>query len=76
MANSNGPVIDMTPEGDFIEPPKPTLGAILLRLAMFGLFLCIAGVMFWVMFWAAIFVVPILVLLGLAGFMLTKLQGR
>ena len=76
MANSNGPVIDMTPEGNFIEPPKPKLGEILLRLVMFGLFLCLAGVMFWVMFWVAIFVVPVLVLLGLAGFLFMKLQGR
>ena len=66
----------MTPEGDFVEPSKPKLGEILLRLVMFGLFLCIAGVMFWVMFWTAIFVVPVLVLLGLAGFMFAKLQGR
>ncbi len=66
----------MTPQGDFVEQPKPTLGVILLRLVMLGLFLSIAGVMFWVMFWAAIFVVPVVVLLGLAGYMFTKLQGR
>lgn len=66
----------MTPQGDFVEPSKPRLGEILLRLVMFGLFLCIAGVMFWVMFWAAVFVVPVLVVLGVAGFLFMKLQGR
>ena len=66
----------MTPEGDFVEPSKPKLGEILLRLVMFGLFLCIAGIMFWVMFWVAVFVVPVLVVLGFAGFLFMKLQGR
>ena len=66
----------MTPDGNFIEPPKPTLGGVLLRLVMFGLFLCVAGAMIWVMFWTALFVIPVLVLLGLAGFVFLKLQGR
>jgi len=28
------------------------------------------------MFWTAVFVIPVLVLLGLAGFVFMKLQGR
>jgi hypothetical protein len=72
MANSHGPVIDMTPEGAFIEPPKPTIGTILVRLALFGLFLCIGAVVFW----TALFVLPILIVLGVAGYFFARMQLR
>ena len=72
MVNSNGPVIDMTPDGAFIEPAKPSIGAILVRLALFGLFLCIGAVMFW----TALFVLPVLVVLGAAGYFFARMQLR
>ena len=36
MTNENGPVIDMTTDGRFVEPPKPSLVQIALRLAAFA----------------------------------------
>jgi multisubunit Na+/H+ antiporter MnhG subunit len=72
MANQDGPVIDMTPDGDFILPPKPTLGTILARLAMFGILLCIGAVAFW----AALILLPVLLIGGVAGFLLLRAQLR
>jgi len=72
MANSNGPVIDMTPDGAFIEPPKPTLGLILLRLAAFGILLCLGALVFWTM----LFVLPVLLILGVAGYFVARGQLR
>jgi hypothetical protein len=72
MANSNGPVIDMTPDGAFIEPPKPSIGTILVRLALFGLFLCIGAIVFW----TAVFVLPVLIVLGVAGYFFARMQLR
>lgn len=78
MANSNGPVIDMTPDGTFIEPPKPSrppkpsLVTILVRLALFGLFLCIGAIVFW----TAVFVIPVLIVLGAVGYFFARMQLR
>ena len=72
MATSKGPVIDMTPDGAFIEPPKPTLGTILLRLAAFGAFLCIAGLLFW----TVLFLIPVLLVLGVVGYFIARAKLR
>jgi hypothetical protein len=72
MAKQNGPVIDMTPDGAFIETPKPSLGTVLARLALFGLFLCIGAVVFW----TAVFVLPVLIILGVAGYFFARMQLR
>jgi len=72
MATSEGPVIDMTPDGAFIEPPKPTLGTILLRLAAFGVFLCIAGLLFW----TVLFLIPVLLVLGVVGYFFARTKLR
>jgi uncharacterized membrane protein len=72
MANSNGPVIDMTPDGAFITPPKPTLGTIIARLVIFALVLCVGAVMFW----TALFVLPFLLLLGVVGYFVARSQFR
>ena len=72
MANDESPLIDMTPDGRFIEPPKPTLGMILLRLAAFGLFLCIGALVFWTM----LFMLPVLILLGVIGYFAARSQMR
>ncbi len=72
MAKFNGPVIDMTPDGDFIEPSKPTLGTILARIIAFGMLLVIAAVAFWM----ALFIIPVLIILGVAGYAFARMQVR
>jgi uncharacterized membrane protein len=62
----------MTPDGAFVEPPKPTVGTILLRLAAFGVFLCIAALVFW----TALIVLPFLLLLGVIGYFAARAQLR
>ena len=68
MAKSHGPVIDMTPDGTFIDPPKtrPTsFGTIVARLFAFGVALCVVAVLFW----AALFIIPVLIVLGVVGYL-------
>ncbi len=72
MANANGPIIDMTPDGDFITPPKPTLGSIFARLAAFAVLLVVAAVAFWM----ALFIVPVMIILGIAAYALSRNQVR
>jgi uncharacterized membrane protein len=72
MASSQGPIIDMTPDGDFVTPPKPTIGTILLRLAAFGVFLCIAALAFWTI----LFMIPVLLVLGVVGYFVARSQLR
>jgi len=72
MANLNGPVIDMTPDGNFVEPPKPTLGTILARIIAFGILLVVAAVAFW----TALFIIPVLIILGVAGYAFARMQVR
>ncbi len=62
----------MSPDGTILEPPKPTLGTILLRLAAFGVFLCIAALVFW----TALLVLPFLLLLGVIGYFALRSQMR
>jgi uncharacterized RDD family membrane protein YckC len=68
MEQSQGPVIDMTPDGQFVEPPKPSLTTWLLRLAAFGLSLAIV----FALFWAVIIVVPLLILAGAVSYFLFR----
>ena len=72
MANFNGPVIDMTLDGNFVEPPKPTLGTILARIIAFGILLVVAAVAFW----TALFIIPVLIILGVAGYAFARMQVR
>lgn len=72
MANRDAKLIDMTPDGRFIEPPKPTLGMILLRLAAFGVFLAVGALVFWTM----LFMLPVLILLGVIGYFVARGQMR
>ena len=66
MKNDEGPVIDMTPEGEFIDPPpaKSGVGVFLVRLAIFGLMVGAVGLMFWTMLLA----LPLLLLAGMVGY--------
>jgi uncharacterized membrane protein len=71
MRKSDGPVIDMTPDGAFIEPPKPqavSFGTIVARLVAFGVALCVAALLFW----AALFIIPVLMVLGVVGYFFTR----
>jgi uncharacterized membrane protein len=75
MAKSDGPVIDMTPDGAFIDPPKPapaSFGTIIARLIAFGVALCVVAVLFW----AALFIIPVLIVLGVVGYFLGRGQLR
>lgn len=62
----------MTRGGEFIDPPKPSLGVILARLAAFGVLLVVAAVAFW----AALFIIPILLALGLVGYLVARQQMK
>ena len=75
MTKSDGPVIDMTPDGAFIDPPKPapvSFGAIVARLIAFGVALCVVALLFW----AALFIIPVLIVLGIVGYFLGRGQMR
>jgi hypothetical protein len=70
MAKEHGPVLDMTPDGHFVEPSKPSLTQILLRLVAFGIALCVGAVLVW----TAFLMIPILLVLGFAGYLLARTQ--
>ncbi len=72
MVKRNGMVIDMTLDGNIVEPAKPSLGTILARLAAFGIGLFVLAVAFW----AALFMVPVLIVLGLIGYFALRSQLR
>ncbi len=62
----------MTLDGNVVEPPKPTLGTILVRLALFGVGLFVLAVAFW----AAVFMIPVLLVLGVVGYFAFRSQLR
>ena len=62
----------MTRGGQFVDPPKPGLGAIMARVAAFGLLLLMAAAAFW----AALFLVPLLLILGAAGYFMFRQRLR
>lgn len=68
MEHSNGPVIDMTPDGQFIEPPKPSFLTYMLRLALFGVALAAIAAFFWTL----LLVLPLLLLAGVIGYFVLK----
>ena len=72
MLNRNGPVIDMTPDGAFVTRTSnsPSLSTILARLLGFGIMLGVAAVAFW----AALFIIPVLILTGLVGYAVLRLM--
>lgn len=72
MRNSEGPIIDMNRNGEFVDPPKPSLGMIVARVAAFGVLLLAAAVALW----AAMFIVPVLLVLGAAGYFFFRHQLR
>ena len=72
MAKENGPVLDMTPDGHFVEPSKPSLAQIALRLLEFAVALCVGAVVVW----TAFLMIPVLLVLGFAGYLLMRGQRR
>jgi len=73
MENSNkpvsdGPVIDMTPDGQFVERPKPSIMTYLLRLVLFGVMLAVVAAVFWTM----ILVLPLLILAGIIAYFVLR----
>lgn len=60
----------MTRGGEFLDPPKPSLGTILARLAAFGVALLVVAAAFWL----ALFIIPILLVLGVAGYFIFRQQ--
>jgi len=72
MKDSEGPIIDMTPDGAFVDPPKATLGTIVLRVLVFGIILFVGAVAFW----TALFMLPVLILMGLAAYLVMRSQMR
>ena len=70
MKNEDGPVIDMTVDGRFAERPRPSLMQIALRLAAFAVALCVGAVLVW----TAFIMIPILLVLGLIGYMFVRGQ--
>jgi uncharacterized protein YneF (UPF0154 family) len=48
------------------------LGGILVRLAAFAVFLAVAAVLFW----TALFVIPVLFVLGVVGYFVARAQMR
>ena len=75
MEKSDGPVIDMTPDGAFIDAPKSapvSIGTIVARLIAFAVGLCIVAVLFW----AALFIIPLLLVLGVVGYVFARGQMR
>jgi hypothetical protein len=72
MAKRNSPVIDMTLDGNIIQPAQPTLGTILARLAAFGVGLFVLAIAFW----AALFMIPVLLVAGVVGYFALRSQLR
>jgi uncharacterized BrkB/YihY/UPF0761 family membrane protein len=70
MTKPDGPIIDMSRDGAFIDPPKSSLGVIAARLAAFGALLLVAALAFWM----ALFIIPVLLLLGVAGYFYARHQ--
>jgi len=72
MAKQNGLIIDMTIDGNIKSPARPTLGTILARLAAFGIGLFVIGIAFW----TALFMLPVILVLGVVAYLTVKSQMR
>jgi hypothetical protein len=71
MAKSDGPVLDMTPDGKFIDPPSLSLWNWVFRLFCFGLVLGMAVALVRLALWF----LPVLLLLGGISYLLTRLKS-
>jgi hypothetical protein len=67
----SAPVIDMTPDGRFIDRSGPAIGVIGLRILMFGTGLCVIAAVFWTM----VMVLPALLLLAAIGYIVGRIRA-
>ncbi|MDD2861346.1 MAG: hypothetical protein PHI71_09830 [Acidiphilium sp.] len=74
MKTTSGPIIDMTPSGEFAREPiaGPTLGVIFARVVAFAILLGFAAIAFWL----AIFTIPLLIIAGLGGYAYLRFKMR
>jgi hypothetical protein len=72
MTQQHAPTIDMTISGEFRDPPGryPSLAVIALRVAAFGLMLGFAAIVFWL----AVFTLPLLFVFGVAAYLYVRFQ--
>jgi len=62
MKSNPGPILDMTPSGEFAGPPKPKLADVVARFVGFLILLGVGIAAFWI----TLFSIPFLILGGLA----------
>lgn len=72
MSKHDAPTIDMTTSGEFRDAPHryPSIMGIALRVAAFGLMLGFAAILFWL----AVFTVPVLIVVGLGVYLYARFQ--
>lgn len=69
MQQDNSPVIDMTPDGQFARPVNGfSFAQLALRVVAFIVALCIGALLVW----TAVFIIPFLLVLGIAGYFLVR----
>jgi hypothetical protein len=67
---NNAPVIDMTPDGRFVDRAGPKLGTIALRLLMFGIGLCVIAAVASTM----LMLLPVILLLAVISYLVARLR--
>jgi hypothetical protein len=76
MRNSNEKTvlvqIDMTPDGEFISPPRSSFGNQVLRVALVVAALATAGALAGLAFWLAMTLIPIAIAAGLIGYAIIR----
>lgn len=65
---AGGPQIDMTPDGRFVEPPRPSFGTQLARWAGIAVAVAVALGIVALAFWMALFLLPIAIAAALIGY--------
>lgn len=69
MEQDSGPVIDMTPDGRFAKPSGGiSVMQIAVRVIAFITALCVGALLVW----TAVIIIPLLLVLGMAGYLLVR----
>lgn len=63
-------VVDMTRDGEFVQPPRASIADIALRVLGFVMLLGIGALAFWL----AVFTIPVLIIVGLIGYLVFRVQ--
>ncbi len=66
------PVIDMTPDGAFVQKTRLTLAGILARFTAFAVLLAVG----WFVFWTTLFLIPFILAAGIVGYFVLRWQMR